>query len=78
MDGQLAYLGIQHCNILNVGIVDVIFDPGILANTTHTNSMCSIAEYVLDKDVGRVRFWAEAVVTNIDPGVADSKSIDVV
>jgi len=72
------YLSIQHSDILNVRIVDVIFDPRILANTAHTYAMRPIAVDVLYQDVGRVWLWTEAVIANVNPRVADSKSVNIV
>ena len=73
-----TYLSVQHDNVLNVCIRNIILDPSILTNAAHANSVCAIAVDILDENVGCVGFRTEAIITNIDPGVSDSETIDVV
>ena len=40
--------------------------------------MSAVAVDVLDENVGCVGLGREAIVANVDPGVADGKTIDVV
>lgn len=39
--------------------------------------MGAITPEILHKDIGSVGLWREAVVTDVDPSVSDSQSIDV-
>jgi hypothetical protein len=73
-----TYLSVQHDNILNVCIGNIILDPSILTYAAHANSMCAIAVDILDENVGCVGLRTEAIVANIDPGVSDSEAVDVV
>ena len=59
-------------------IVDVVLDSIILTNGPHTDTMCAVAIDVLDEDIGGVGFGAEAIITNVDPGIANSQPINVV
>lgn len=78
LGGNGTYLGIQHRDVLNMRVVDVILDSSILANGTHTDTVCTITVDVLNEDVGGVRLRAEAVITNVDPGITNSESINIV
>ena len=78
LGGNGTYLGIQHRDVLNMRVVDVILDSIILANGTHTDTVCTITVDVLNEDVGGVRLRAEAVITNVDPGITNSESINIV
>ena len=54
LGGNGTYLGIQHRDVLNMRVVDVILDSIILANGTHTDTVCTITVDVLNEDVGGV------------------------
>ncbi len=71
-------LCVQHDNILNICVGNIILDPGVLTYTAHANSVCAIAVDVLDENICCVGLRTEAIVTNIDPCVSDSETIDVV
>jgi hypothetical protein len=73
-----TYLSIQHGYILDVGIVDIVFHSSILANTSHTNSMSTVAIYIFDKNIRRVWFRTEAVIANVDPGIPDCQAVYIV
>lgn len=75
---MITYFGIQHNNILDNSVADIVFDTRILSDTAHADSVCAIAVQVLDIDVCGIWLWREAVVTNIDPSVAHSQTVDIV
>lgn len=42
-----AHLSIEHGDIFNVRIVDVVLNPCVLPDTTHADTMCAVAIDVL-------------------------------
>jgi hypothetical protein len=61
-----------------VRIVDVVFDSRILTNTAHAYSVGAVAVYVRDEDVRGVGLGTEAVVSDVDPGIANCQTIHIV
>ena len=59
-------------------MLDVVHDTGVLANASHADTMGVVAPEVLHEDVGRVGLGREAIISNIDPGVQDGQTIQVV
>lgn len=61
-----------------MSVVDVVFHAGILTYASHADTMCSVAVDILYQNIGRVRLWAEAIISNIDPCITDGQSIYIV
>jgi len=71
-------LGIQHDDVLNVGVLNDVLDARVLADTAHGDAMAAVAIDSGDQDVGGVGFGAEAVVADVNPRVSDCEAVDVV
>jgi hypothetical protein len=71
-------LSVQHDDVLDVGVLYVILDALILANAAHGDTVGAVAVDVGDEDVGGVGLGGEAVVANVNPGVANGQAVHVV
>lgn len=78
MIGGGTNLSVQHDNVLNVSVLYVILDARILANAAHRDTVGAVAVDVGDEDVGGVGLGGEAVVANVNPGVANGQAVHVV
>lgn len=70
-------LAIEKCNIFDPRIRDKVLDAWVLADGSHGDAVGAIAPEVLHEYIGRVGLWAEAVVSDIDPGIGDGQSVYV-
>lgn len=71
-------LSVQHDHVLDVGVLYVILDTLVLANAAHGDTVGAVAVDVGDEDVRGVGLWREAVITNVNPGVAYSQAVHIV
>lgn len=62
-----SYLSIEHGNVFNVCVVDIVLDTSILSNTAHTDTMSTITVQVSHQDVRGVWLWAKAIIANVNP-----------
>lgn len=78
MESKNTYLGVQHDNVLDPSVADIILDPSVLPDTSHADSVGAVAVEILDVDVGGVWLGREAIIANVDPCVGDAESVNVV
>lgn len=69
---------VQHDHVLDVSVLYVILDALVLANAAHGDTVGTVAVDVGDEDVGGVGLGREAVIANVNPGVADGQAVHVV
>lgn len=74
----MTNLSVQHDHVLDVGVLYVILDALILANAAHRDTVGAVAVDVGDEDVGGVGLGGEAVVTNVNPGIANGQAVHIV
>lgn len=61
-----------------MGVLDIVQDSGVLANASHADTVGIVAPQVLHEDVGCVWLGSEAIISNVDTGVQDVETIEVV
>lgn len=74
---KLTYLSVEHGNILNPCILNVIQNTRILADGAHAHTVGTVAPEVLNVDVASVGLGREAVVTDVHVAVCDADALDV-
>lgn len=70
-----THLRVQHRHILNVCVVDIAFDAGILANASHTYSTSAVSANICDEGVRSIGLRTKAVVAYVDPGITNGEAI---
>lgn len=68
-------MSIQKGDILEIGILNEIHLARILPDTTHADSMGVVTPHVLHKDVARVGFGRETVISDVDSGIGDTEPV---
>ena len=68
----------KHGYVLDVRVLDVVQNTGVLSNAAHADAVSTITPEILYVDVARVGLGAEAVVADIDPSIGDTDAFDIV
>lgn len=58
-------------------MLDDIHNSRVLSNTTHADSMSTVAPQVLHEDIGGIGLGREAVVAHVHPGVGDAEAVNI-
>ena len=69
---------IRHADVVHVNVLDNINFAGILAQRTNTNTMATVADQVLNNDVGAVRLERNAIVAVVDMRVLNDNIVGTV